>query len=56
MSSTAKIENPNPLADKATRQRLELALEIGLEDTFPASDPVAVTEPGPKREIASTER
>ena len=27
------------------RQRLEAALEEGLEETFPASDPVAVTEP-----------
>jgi nicotinate phosphoribosyltransferase len=27
------------------RQRLENALEEGLEETFPASDAVAVTEP-----------
>jgi nicotinate phosphoribosyltransferase len=27
------------------RQRLEWALEEGLQGTFPASDPVAVTEP-----------
>jgi len=27
------------------RQRLEKALEEGLEETFPASDAVAVTEP-----------
>jgi len=27
------------------RQRLERALEEGLEETFPASDAVAVTEP-----------
>jgi hypothetical protein len=27
------------------RRRLEAALEEGLEETFPASDPVAVTEP-----------
>lgn len=27
------------------RRRLEKALEEGLEETFPASDPVAVTEP-----------
>jgi hypothetical protein len=30
----------------AEQNRLERALEIGLEDTFPASDPVAVTQPG----------
>jgi hypothetical protein len=27
------------------RNRLEAALEEGLQETFPASDPVAVTEP-----------
>ena len=27
------------------RQRLEKALEEGLEETFPASDAVAITEP-----------
>jgi nicotinate phosphoribosyltransferase len=30
------------------RRRLEAALEEGLEETFPASDPVAVTEPRPQ--------
>jgi nicotinate phosphoribosyltransferase len=29
------------------RRRLEEELEEGLEDTFPASDPVSVTEPAP---------
>jgi nicotinate phosphoribosyltransferase len=29
------------------KERLEWALEEGLKDTFPASDPVAVTEPAP---------
>jgi nicotinate phosphoribosyltransferase len=30
------------------RRRLEAKLEEGLEETFPASDPVAVTEPQPR--------
>jgi hypothetical protein len=30
---------------QAEQKRLEAALEEGLEETFPASDPVAVTEP-----------
>ena len=30
------------------RNRLEKALEIGLEETFPASDAVAVIEPKPR--------
>jgi hypothetical protein len=31
------------------RQRLERALDEGLEQTFPASDPVALTQPGSTR-------
>ena len=30
------------------RNRLEKLLEIGLEETFPASDAVAVIEPAPR--------
>jgi hypothetical protein len=33
--------------DNAERNRLEKALEIGLEDTFPASDAVAAVQPAP---------
>jgi hypothetical protein len=33
--------------DDAERNRLEKALEIGLEDTFPASDAVAAIQPAP---------
>jgi hypothetical protein len=35
----------------AERDRLEAALEAGLEGTFPASDAVAVTQPAPERYI-----
>jgi hypothetical protein len=31
--------------DESEKQRLERELEEGLEGTFPASDPVAVSEP-----------
>jgi hypothetical protein len=31
------------------RNRLEKLLEIGLEETFPASDAVAVIEPAPEK-------
>jgi hypothetical protein len=35
---------------KATEKRqLEAALEEGLEETFPASDPVNVTQPPPSK-------
>jgi hypothetical protein len=37
---------PDPEADEK-KQRLERELEEGLEETFPGSDPVAVTEPAP---------
>jgi hypothetical protein len=33
----------------AEKRRLEEALEEGLEQTFPASDPVSVTQPPPTR-------
>ena len=32
------------------KDRLERELEEGLKETFPASDPVAVTEPAPSHE------
>jgi hypothetical protein len=32
-------------AEAERRRALEEALELGLENTFPASDPVAVTQP-----------
>jgi hypothetical protein len=32
---------------ESRKERLEKALEEGLEETFPASDAVAVTEPAP---------
>jgi nicotinate phosphoribosyltransferase len=36
--------------EASERQRLEEALEEGLEETFPASDPVSVSQPlEPKR-------
>jgi hypothetical protein len=33
----------------AEQRQLEQALDEGLEGTFPASDPVSVTQPGPSR-------
>jgi hypothetical protein len=37
----------NPKEDQKQRERLERSLEEGLEDTFPASDPINVTQPPP---------
>jgi hypothetical protein len=41
-------EKPKPDGKQGKRDQktLEKELEEGLEDTFPASDPVSVTEPG----------
>jgi hypothetical protein len=36
-------------AEDAKKRRLDEALEEGLEETFPASDPVNVTQPPPTR-------
>ena len=33
--------------DEARKRRLERSLEQGLEDSFPASDPINVTQPPP---------
>jgi hypothetical protein len=33
--------------DEAQRRRLERSLEQGLEDSFPASDPISVVQPPP---------
>jgi len=33
--------------DPKEKERLDQALETGLEDTFPASDPINVTQPPP---------
>jgi hypothetical protein len=38
-------ERDRKRADAARRKTLDEALDSGLEDTFPGSDPVAVTQP-----------
>jgi hypothetical protein len=48
MAGKTKTELPKSSQPKTgEKERLERALEEGLEGTFPASDPVAVTEPAP---------
>jgi hypothetical protein len=36
-------------AEEAQKRKLERSLEEGLEDSFPASDPINVTQPPPTR-------
>jgi nicotinate phosphoribosyltransferase len=47
MMGKSSSEKPKAKTGKKDdrKQELERELEEGLEDTFPASDPVAVTEP-----------
>jgi hypothetical protein len=44
-----KTKSPGK-AHESDKKALERELEEGLEETFPASDPVAVTEPAPHRD------
>ncbi len=44
-----KTKSPGK-AHESDRKVLERELEEGLEETFPASDPVAVTEPAPNHD------
>jgi hypothetical protein len=46
-TNAARDEN-RPKDD--TQRRLDRALEKGLEDSFPGSDPVNVTQPPPSRQ------
>ena len=48
MTGKPKSETPRQPEKKpeTEKERLERELQEGLEETFPASDPVAVTEPG----------
>ena len=42
--------DPRERRDAKEHQRLEKALEEGLEESFPASDPVNVTQPPPSKQ------
>ena len=50
MTSKPKTDKPTVKKHKPDKEQLERELEEGLEETFPASDPVAVTEPAPDHE------
>ena len=42
-------DNSKGEREEARKRKLEHSLEQGLEDSFPASDPVNVTQPAPTR-------
>jgi hypothetical protein len=47
----------DPKADKdAERRQLDEALQEGLEETFPASDPINVTQPAPSKDDLHVKR
>jgi hypothetical protein len=43
-------------ADDTEKRLLDQALEEGLEETFPASDPVNVTQPAPTKDDLHVKR
>ncbi|MEH2515203.1 hypothetical protein V1279_000776 [Bradyrhizobium sp. AZCC 1610] len=45
--SVAPVETGSAVSEE--KRRLDDALEEGLEETFPASDPVNVTQPAPSK-------
>jgi hypothetical protein len=50
MSAPRTISKAASAAEKqAKKRRLDDALEEGLEETFPGSDPVSVTQPAPSK-------
>jgi hypothetical protein len=55
-SNRPKVSKHSSEQEKARRERLEKRLEEGLQDTFPASDPVSVTEPAPSSQDAHKDK
>ncbi len=51
---TAKSDSDKASADE--KRRLDDALEEGLEETFPGSDPVNVTQPAPSKADSHVKR
>jgi hypothetical protein len=50
MTAPRTVPSPDAAAkDRAEKRLLDDALEEGLEETFPASDPVNVTQPPPSK-------
>ena len=45
----ARAVDPPKGGKSAEQRQLDRALDEGLEETFPASDPVSVTQPAPSR-------
>jgi hypothetical protein len=48
--SEDSMTHPDPKDKTNEKRKLDEALEEGLEETFPASDPVNVTQPPPSKQ------
>jgi hypothetical protein len=48
MTGKGKTDKTGGKTHESKKDKLERKLEEGLEETFPGSDPVAITEPAPK--------
>lgn len=51
MATHPEKDKSSGKSGKPDKKTLERELEEGLEETFPASDPVAVTEPAPDHAV-----
>jgi hypothetical protein len=43
------IQRPDRDSEVARKRRLDRALDVGLRDTFPGSDPLSITQPAPSK-------
>jgi hypothetical protein len=50
LEATMTGSTPKPKDAESEKRALEESLEEGLEETFPASDPVNVTQPAPSKD------
>ena len=53
---TGSRAKPTTEVKKSKKAELDEELEEGLEETFPGSDPVNVTQPAPSKEDGPTRR
>ena len=49
MTRTRPVAPVETASDREAKKQLDDALEEGLEETFPGSDPVNVTQPAPSK-------
>jgi len=49
MAGPRTVSGDASAADREEKRRLDDALEEGLEETFPGSDPVNITQPPPSK-------